>query len=230
MEEWKEIEGFEGLYKVSNQGYIYSYVSKKTITGYVNNMGWKWVDLKKNGESKYLMVHKLVAQHFVPNPNNYSGVRTKKGKTNCHYKNLEWYCNAQDNKAPRHVLIEHYKNIEQGEWWPLQKMLYKFFITQDSSHIEYIFKRANKGWYGFVLKITHDEHAAQDILQDCYEMFLDAINEGRFRIDRCYIDYAPDTYIMAIIKNQACNWKRDRFKSSPLIDEYFYEGDFAQYD
>ena len=219
---WKEIKDYEGTYRISNDGDIYSYKYKKILKSYINNSGWRWVALVKNKVKSYPMVHKLVGEHFIKNPHNYSGIRPKKSRIDCSVNNLEWYETAQDLKMNRSDLIEYYLGIEQGKWWPLQKMLYKFFITQDSSHIEYIFKRGQKPWLGFVIKMTEDMQAAEDIIQNSFEMFLDAINEGRFRIDRCYLDYAPDTYIMAIIKNQALNWfKRDPMKSELLIEEYF---------
>ncbi len=225
---WKDIRKYQGLYQVSNTGFIKTLRYNRILKDAVNDMGWRGISLRKNQENKYFMVHKLVAKAFIPNPNGWSGVAVKKYKTDCSVPNLRWVENAQDRKAPREELIAHYESCDQSKWWPLQKMLYKYFITQDSSHIEYIFKRSYKKWYGHLLKLTHDEPAAQDILQDCYFYFMEAIDSGRFRIDRCFVDYAPDSFIMRIVRNQGCNWlKSDK---PVLIDQYFYDGNYSDYD
>lgn len=222
MNDWADIWGFEGLYVIYKTGKIKSFLNgERWLKCSVDENGWRAVSLTKDGEVFYYKVHRLVAYHFIPNPNNYSGVGVVKYKDDCSVENVQWVENAQDRKAPRKFLIEHYENTKHG-FYPMQKMLHKYFITQDISHIEYIFNRSYQKWLGHIIKITEYKPAAEDILHDCYEYFLDAINEGRFRIDRCYVDYAPDTFIFAIVRNQACNWLRR--KREVLIDEFYYEG------
>lgn len=109
-EEWKDVIGYEDLYKISNKGEIirkpFSKVDKlgslrtyneKKITPSVNSSGYKKVILRKNGvgENKYL--HRLLAIHFIPNPNNFPDVNHKDGnKLNCNLSNLEW-CTISEN-------------------------------------------------------------------------------------------------------------------------------------
>ena len=96
MEIWRDIEGYEGLYQVSNLGRVRSLNYKRT--GKVQNMklgtypnGYKMVDLKKNNKRKAHLVHRLVAKAFIPNPNQLCEVNHKdEDKANNTVDNLEW--------------------------------------------------------------------------------------------------------------------------------------------
>jgi hypothetical protein len=94
VEVWKDIEGYEGLYKVSNTGKVYSYKNNKFLSlkgG--NSRGYIQVGLYKEGAQKMFCVHKLVAQAFVPNPkpNEFIVVDHLDGnKRNNNANNLEW--------------------------------------------------------------------------------------------------------------------------------------------
>lgn len=101
-EEWRPIVGFEGLYEVSNKGKVkslnYSRTKKSRImkaTKYSN--GYMVVQLCKNKLKIHKSVHRLVAETFIPNPNNYPQINHKdEDKTNNHVNNLEW-CTAKYN-------------------------------------------------------------------------------------------------------------------------------------
>ena len=128
------IKDYELLYEVSNTGKVRSKTKelKQALVGkyYV-------VSLSKNGKYKQYYVHRLVAQQFLNNPNNYLQVNHKDENTyNNNYNNLEWCdgkynCNygkrnkiiSKKNSSPRfnfkkvaqydkeHNLIKEYKNI-----------------------------------------------------------------------------------------------------------------------
>ena len=100
MEEeiWKDIKGYEKLYQVSNLGRVRSFPRKyanygneiKILKG-LNNRGYLRVSLSKNGKCKMFSIHRLVAEAFIPNPNNYSCVNHKdENPSNNNVKNLEW--------------------------------------------------------------------------------------------------------------------------------------------
>ena len=90
---WVEINGYNGLYFISEYGDIYSVrnniVLKKTIN---KHNGYVYTTLHKNGDKKAYRVHKLVALHFLGEPSKaYLGVGHKdNNKTNNHFKNLYW--------------------------------------------------------------------------------------------------------------------------------------------
>lgn len=94
--EWKFIEGYGGAYEVSNTGMIKSNhrVNKfgsNILVGKKDKDGYHTVLLVKSGEKKYVRVHRIVAKHFIPNPNNYAVVNHKDANvSNNHVDNLEW--------------------------------------------------------------------------------------------------------------------------------------------
>ena len=99
-ETWKDVVGYEGLYKVSDEGRIYS-VERKDSRGnrcggrilkprYYKD-GYLRVTLCKNGKSKTKKVHRLVAGAFIPNPKGFLEVNHKdENKSNNESSNLEW--------------------------------------------------------------------------------------------------------------------------------------------
>ena len=91
-----DMEGFEGLYQVSNKGNVKSLVNnngvsrEKILKPEIVN-GYKRVTLYKNKTIKRFLVHRLVAQAFIENPNNYHCVNHKdENKQNNSVENLEW--------------------------------------------------------------------------------------------------------------------------------------------
>jgi hypothetical protein len=96
MEEvWKDIEGYEGLYKISNYGRIYSFHTNKYMQGRLNNKGYRHVCLSKNKKMNDFQVHRLVAYAFIENNNNFPLVNHKdENVLNNHADNLEWCTNT----------------------------------------------------------------------------------------------------------------------------------------
>ena len=93
MEHWKSIAGYEGLYEVSDLGRVKSlwYGKDKILKPQNNTHGYLQVGLSKDGQKKTSLVHRLVADEFVPNPNNLTTVNHKdEVKTNNVASNLEW--------------------------------------------------------------------------------------------------------------------------------------------
>ena len=104
-EEWRDIEGYEGLYQVSNLGRVKSLNCRGhkgcigILTPRFDGKGYEMVALYKEGKARNTKVHRLVAQAFIPNPNNYPQVNHKdEDKTNNCVDNLEW-CDTQYNNT-----------------------------------------------------------------------------------------------------------------------------------
>lgn len=107
---WKPIKGYEGYYQVSNLGNVRSldrivtysnnkiYLYKSRIRKpYKDRGGYLTCDLRKNSKGKNAKVHRLVAEAFIPNPNNLPQVNHRdEDKTNNHVENLEW-CDGKYN-------------------------------------------------------------------------------------------------------------------------------------
>lgn len=92
MEEWRDIKGFEGKYKVSNTGMVVSLINNVILANRYNQNGYKQVLLYSgNGLSKSKKVHRLVAEAFIDNPENKPQVNHKdENKSNNNVDNLEW--------------------------------------------------------------------------------------------------------------------------------------------
>lgn len=103
MEEiFKDIYGYEGLYQISNLGRVkslnYNKTRKEKILKYrKHRYGYLMVVLFKDGKRKEILVHRLVAQAFLPNLDNLPQVNHKdENKTNNCVENLE-FCDAKYN-------------------------------------------------------------------------------------------------------------------------------------
>lgn len=95
---WKNILGYENLYMINEYRDIFSLKSNQYIKPYISNKGYKLIDLSKNGVRRKYSIHKLVAIHFVPNPNNFPIVLHKDNiKTNTYYENLIWGTYSENN-------------------------------------------------------------------------------------------------------------------------------------
>ena len=102
-EKWRDIRGYEGLYQVSNLGRVRSLrdnhgkCREKILKACNYSHGYKYVNLYSEGVLKKFLIHRLVAETFIDNPNNYSQVNHRdENKSNNKLENLEW-CTVKYN-------------------------------------------------------------------------------------------------------------------------------------
>ncbi len=89
--EIKDIKGYDGRYAITTDGRIWSYKAKKYLKERVNETGYTSVCLSKNGQAKSFYVHRLVAETYIPNPENKPQVNHKdENRSNNNVNNLEW--------------------------------------------------------------------------------------------------------------------------------------------
>lgn len=139
MEIWKEIKGYEGLYQVSNMGRVKSLkrykeglknslilVPEKLMKIRTNGNGYNQIQLYKDGVSRTYLVHRLVAQAFLPNPDNKPEVNhintvktdnrvwvNEDGSIDYEKSNLEWCTKTENANNP--LTKEHYRECNLGE-------------------------------------------------------------------------------------------------------------------
>lgn len=124
MEEiWKDIPGYEGIYKISNLGKIKAlriwtgrmYIKREVLLKpTIARNGYYRITLSNNKKVKYVNMHRLIAETFIPNPNNYSYINHIDGnKQNNNINNLEW-C-TQSHNIKEAVRIGLRKTKTRGE-------------------------------------------------------------------------------------------------------------------
>lgn len=130
MEEiWKDIKGYEGLYQISNLGNVKKIKNKKyninkkeveekdinkCISIGTHKLGYKYVKLTdKNGIRKNLFLHRIIAEEFIENPNNFNIINHKDGdKSNNDINNLEWTTQKDNvNHAWKNGLCENVRKV-----------------------------------------------------------------------------------------------------------------------
>ena len=120
---WKDIEGYNGLYQISNLGRVKSLGRKgkgcsledRILKPMINKDGYHLVNLKDiNHVAKWFTVHRLVALHFISNPNDYKEINHKDEiKGNNIVTNLEW-CTREYNVSYGTV-VERQSNNKEGQ-------------------------------------------------------------------------------------------------------------------
>ena len=103
-EEWKYIKDYEGLYQISNLGRVFSLNKNKFKHPTKGSDGYIRVSLYKERERKSYLVHRLVAEAFIENPNNYPIINHKdENPSNNRVDNLEWCTFKYNNNYGNHI-------------------------------------------------------------------------------------------------------------------------------
>lgn len=115
--EWKEIKGYEGRYLISSSGDVISLKyggsnRAKMLTWKVNNKGYAWVELRKNGIKEQKLIHRLVAEAFIEKVEGLNLINHKdENPLNNDVDNLEWCDNSYN---VRYSLERHPERLLGG--------------------------------------------------------------------------------------------------------------------
>lgn len=128
MEEiWKDIEGYEGIYKVSNlgrikglpylkEGFIKRQLNERQKNFYTTHKGYLEVVLSNRGIDKRYSVHRVVAKTFINNTENKPQVNHKNGiKTDNRVENLEWTTNLENQRHSYRTGLDAYSKYNHSK-------------------------------------------------------------------------------------------------------------------
>lgn len=175
QEIWKPIEGYEGLYEVSNKGRVKSVrraitrtdgikitVRERILKLCATKDGYLYVNLKLLGKQKSQLVHRLVAEAFIPNLENKPQVNhIDENKMNNVVKNLEW-CTAKENsnygtrtermaKTQGKTIVQYTQDGKLIKIWPSAHEVERQ-LKFDDGFVGAAARGKHKTAYGFIWK------------------------------------------------------------------------------
>lgn len=149
--EWRKIEGFEN-YSVSSAGAVRNDGTGLILKPANNSKGHLQVRLCKNGKPKSLLVHRLVALHFITNPGNKKCVDHINGdKTNNKIENLRW-ATVSENAANSKIQSTNTSGVKGVHWF---KRTSKWCV-----HIQINGVQTNLGYFATLEEATTVRRAA----------------------------------------------------------------------
>lgn len=119
METWKNIKGFDGVYKISSEGKIWSNTTNKLLKPSVKKNGYYGVTLVKDKKLYYFSVHRLVADAFIENNDNKPCVDHINGnRLDNSVENLRW-CTYKENNTFE-LALKRQSEAKLGEKNPMK--------------------------------------------------------------------------------------------------------------
>lgn len=117
----KEIQGYKGRYAITSDGRVWSNVRNRFLASQISHLGYPVITLLDGeGNKKTLLIHRLVAQEFIPNPYKYREVNHKDGvKTTNTIENLEWTTRSENMK---HAIRTGLKVMKRGNEHPRTRL------------------------------------------------------------------------------------------------------------
>lgn len=156
---WKDVKDYEGLYQVSTLGRVKSLPRNTThgkiLKSIVDKDGYLYVNLYNNGYRKKMKIHRLVAQAFIPNPQNKPEVNhIDENKQNNMVENLEWLTSKENsNYGTRNGRISKpILCVETGIVYKSAKECAKLMGIKYPSAITRSAKGTAKTAYGYTFK------------------------------------------------------------------------------
>lgn len=216
MEEWRDIKGYEGIYKISNLGRIerqefkqilpngaVGIIKKHILKPMVGTNEYLYIQLCKNNHVKRYSVHRLVAQAFIPNPNGYKEVNHKdENRMNPCADNLEWcdrlynvhYGTGMEKRAIiRSIPVDRYTmDGKYLDTWVSESQYLKEHGITGQSMILKVCKRVRPYYsaYGYRWKFVGDNRPFEPIPIGGYPVY-------QYSKDNVFIAEYPNAFIAA---------------------------------
>ena len=138
-----EIEGYEN-YLIYEDGRVFSKYKNKFLNPSINSCGYYRIDLLENGKRKTFKIHRLIAFHFIPNPENKSEIdHINRDRTDNRIENLRWVSHSenQQNQGIKKNNKTGIKNIfydKSRDRWIFKKRInnnttWKWFKTKEEA-------------------------------------------------------------------------------------------------
>ena len=199
MKQWRDIKGYENLYRASTDGEIYSVKSEKVLKpfyrGSRQDNKYLAVELHRNKVGQTMSVHRIIAETFIKNPNNLPCVNHKDGnKDNNCVDNLEW-CTYSENNY--HAINNGLKKYKRGSKHKNSKLTYedvveikKCLILGDAQYGSRPLGEKYGVDHNVILDIYH-QHKYQDVkipytffvcsdIHSAYTPWMDALKQAGF--------------------------------------------------
>lgn len=122
LEFWRDVKGYKGLYQVSNVGQVRSLprhgTKGKILKPLKDTGGYLFVSLCKDGEKKFFLIHRLIAEAFLPNQEKLAEVdHINNAKTDNRVANLQWISKVENNRKKQSGIMipRRVQCLETGE-------------------------------------------------------------------------------------------------------------------
>ena len=143
IEIWKPVDGYEGLYEVSNLGRVKSlkYGNEKVLKPVKDKDGYLVVSLYRDGKRKMFKIHRLVAIAFIPNPEGFEQINhIDEDKTNNVALNIEW-CDCKYNinfgSRNKRAATARSKPVEASRFSDFRTIEFRFASTMEAGRNGY---------------------------------------------------------------------------------------------
>ena len=181
IEEWRSIKGYEDIYWVSSTGLVKN--SRKVLRPFINNSGYRCIDLTREGVRKKFLVHRLVAETFLENVDNLSEVNhIDEDKLNNNVVNLEWVTSSYNKRY----------SMASGAY----DAIYKTRNSLGKKHVSTASIYHNVGWDRFKRKwVGGVRHRGKNYFQRRFDSEVDAALHVNWIIDHLELTDRPKNII-----------------------------------
>ena len=186
MEEFKKIDGYDN-YEISNLGNVRNTDTGRILKTCKNSDGYYHLNLNKNGITKTLKIHRLIALHFIPNPENLREIdHIDQDKGNNSISNLRWI--SRSGNCRNRPKFKNSSSKYKGVCFDKEKRKYKATINFDNKqkHIGY-YENEDDAARAF------DTFVKQQNLTEIYDLNFPDINDinqilGKIRTPDSYLE------------------------------------------